>query len=302
MAGQRAYFGDALEKIDPGLPQALIELDGLSWQVFYQYPRPLRGRLNKVSQRVLDALQAYLAIPKEQRRSQAWFTAALEEAYRQTGLSSDDIASQMLFLYWGINTNISKVGFWIISHILFRPELVQWIRDETKLAFGETGKVNSEYIYHSCPKLNSLWLEALRVSAASTTIRTITRDTIVGGKLLKKGKKLLISARQLHFSSQEFGANVNGFDPTRFLKNPELHRSPAFRPFGGGFTECPGRFLAKYMVLNFVAIALHHFDLRLAAPQAFPKCQESKPSIGITAGDDDLYITFRRRSHLAKTA
>ena len=100
-AGQRAYFGDALATIDPGLPQALIELDDLSWQVFYQYPRPFRPKVNQLSAHIKRSLEMYLELPPEQRPARGWFTQALEQEYRQAGLGNKDIAAQMLFLYWG---------------------------------------------------------------------------------------------------------------------------------------------------------------------------------------------------------
>ena len=100
-AGQKAYFGDQLLEIDPDLPQALVKLDDLSWQVFYQYPRFLRPELNKISKRIRRALQSYSEVSEEERKGKAWFTQALECEYRRVGLSNEDVAAQMLFLYWG---------------------------------------------------------------------------------------------------------------------------------------------------------------------------------------------------------
>ena len=100
-AGQKAYFGDALSDINPSLPYRLIEFDELSWQVFYQYPKYLRRRLNKVSEEILVSLRKYLELPTEKRQGKAWFTTALEKEYRKADLTNEDIASQMLLLYWG---------------------------------------------------------------------------------------------------------------------------------------------------------------------------------------------------------
>ena len=99
--GQKAYFGEALSAINPSLPYRLIEFDELSWQVFYQYPKYLRRRLNKVSEEILDSLRKYLELPTEKRQGKAWFTIALEKEYRKADMTNEDIASQMLLLYWG---------------------------------------------------------------------------------------------------------------------------------------------------------------------------------------------------------
>ena len=100
-AGQRAYFGDRLMELDLTMAQSLMRLDDLSWQVFFRYPRFLRPQLNLVSKTIRSTLNKYFSLPMDERRSEAWFTQALESEYRRVGLQTDDIASQMLFLYWG---------------------------------------------------------------------------------------------------------------------------------------------------------------------------------------------------------
>lgn len=100
-AGQNAYFGDELLKIDPRLPQVLKEMDDLSWQVFYRYPWFLRPELNRLTNRLRGSLERYFRLPPHTRKSSAWFTQSLEREYRRVGLDEKDIAAQMLFLYWG---------------------------------------------------------------------------------------------------------------------------------------------------------------------------------------------------------
>ena len=70
-AGQKIYFGDRLLDIDPGLPQALVTLDDLSWQIFYQYPKILRPKLNRITKRIRSSLETYLSIPVKERQGKA---------------------------------------------------------------------------------------------------------------------------------------------------------------------------------------------------------------------------------------
>ena len=190
---------------------------------------------------------------------------------------------------------MNKVSFWLVVHILFTPGLAESIREEIQPAIRPDGSLDGNYTYSSCPRLNGLWLETLRVSANSAAVRNVTSDTTVGGKLLRKNHKMLSSARQLDFSSIDFGDNIDEFDADRFIKNSSLHHSPAFRPFGGGPTLCPGRFLAKHMALSFVALLLHRFDVSIAGPHSMPTYQESKPGIGISAGEGDVQIRLKAR-------
>ncbi|KAL1601380.1 hypothetical protein SLS60_006292 [Paraconiothyrium brasiliense] len=298
-AGQDAYFGPKLDELSPDLPLDLIRFDELSWQVFYHYPLALRKEGTSLANKIRTALKHYFELPKSQRLAKAWFVEALEDECRGVGLDTEEVASQMLFLYWGINTNISKMGYWMIAHALFRPHLVDLIRNETALAFENSDIPDGEYISNvqKCPKLNAFWLECLRLASSSTALRYVTEDTIIGDKILREGHTILMSARQLHLntSSNAFGDDAAIFEDERFLKNTHLERNLNFRPFGGGKTLCPGRHLAKYMALTFVAQVFRKFDVTLAKDQPFPAYEEDKPTIGILSGKEDLLISLRAR-------
>lgn len=187
------------------------------------------------------------------------------------------------------------MGFWILSHAIFRPELADIIREETAPAFRADGSIDTEYLVKNCPKLNSIWLETLRLSAASTAVRYIVEDTKVGGTVLPKGNALMYSARQLHLDNPTFGDNHNEFDPMRFYNRPNLSRNQSYRPFGGGETLCPGRHLAKHAILTFVALSLRRYNFSLAFPQSFPRYKECKPAIGIINGCDDVIFRVEKR-------
>jgi hypothetical protein len=58
------------------------------------------------------------------------------------------------------------------------------------------GVVNAKYLMEKCPLLESLMDEVLRVYIASAILREINAPIIVGGKILQKGKKLLVSIGQ----------------------------------------------------------------------------------------------------------
>jgi cytochrome P450 len=184
----------------------------------------------------------------------------------------------------------------MISHILFQPELIEIIRDETAPAFEDDGTINTSYIAESCPRLKAIWLEVLRVYASSTSVRYITRDTQVGQYVLKKDHAIIFSAHQLHVENEAFGENTTEYDSLRFYERPRLENSQSFRPFGGGKTLCPGRHLARHVSLSFVATIFRHYNVSLAVPQTFPRRAEGKPAIGIIGGDDDLYIHLEERT------
>ncbi|KAH0492645.1 hypothetical protein TgHK011_007590 [Trichoderma gracile] len=101
------------------------------------------------------------------------------------------------------------------------------------------------------------------MSASAASVRFITADTIIGGKLLREGNRLLIPFRQLHFDKTVSGETADSFDHERFLERPGLTQSSTWRPFGGGGTMCPGRHAAKRCVLLFVVLLLQRFDMEV---------------------------------------
>lgn len=182
----------------------------------------------------------------------------------------------------------------MLAHVVYNPILLEKIRCEISLAFTDHSW-NMEHLTQKCPVLKSVWLETLRTSSAIGSARHITEDTIIGGKLLRRGNKILISNRQLYLDQNAFGNNAEEFEAERFLHHPELAHSPNFQPFGGGATLCPGRMIAQHITMSFVALALHRFDIELAWPQPFPRCPERMLGIGLMMSQDDLFVRLRPR-------
>ena len=180
----------------------------------------------------------------------------------------------------------------MLAYLIRNPRLLEQIRQETEPAFKH-GVLSVDYLKESCPLLDGVWNETLRHSAYSASVRHITEDTVIGGKTLRKGNRLMIPYRQLHFDGGVFGEDAQIFEPARFEKNPKLLRSASWRPFGGGITMCPGRHVAKESVAIFVAIALQRFNIDFVSGQAFPRGAEGTPVLGIMNiedGEDPLVI------------
>ena len=87
------------------------------------------------------------------------------------------------------------------------------------------------------------------------------------------------------------------FDPDRFFRNKSLARGSSYRPFGGGTSYCPGRFIARQEVYYVVTLVLHRFSVRVVGPvgtdgqPAFPRMDEWRPTTGLMSpvvGEDVL--------------
>jgi len=165
--------------------------------------------------------------------------------------------------------------------MLNEPWLIDAVRKETEPALrGETPDL--QYLDNSCPQLGAIWDEAMRLGSLGLSVRHVANEVIIGNKVLRKGNRVMMPFRQLHFDEKVFGAGVEEFQSQRFLKTPSLEKSPSFRPFGGGITMCPGRFVAKQTVLAFIATIVNRFEIEIDPPnQSFPTAEEGIPVVGL---------------------
>ena len=198
----------------------------------------------------------------------------------------------------------------MLSYLLYDPKLKDQIRTETANAISDDTVEVTRLMDH-CPKLEALFFEVLRMSTASASVRSIISPTKIGSKTLRPGNRLLIPYRQLHYNEEVFGEDVNDFNGQRFLRNKDLTHHPSYRPFGGGATFCPGRFIARQEVNIFIALVLHRFDIELAKKveknasggngrlqQGFPRSEDSTPCLGIMGPvqGEDVIVNVMPRS------
>ncbi len=121
-----------------------------------------------------------------------------------------------------------------MSYILSNPTLLTTLQNEVYPAISE-GTTGLEYkLEQHCPRLRAVYLEVLRLTSSSSTVRGVMQPTDIGDKTLKTGASILIPYRRLHLNPEIFGENAEDFDPERFLRDPSLSKNPNFRPFGGG--------------------------------------------------------------------
>lgn len=195
----------------------------------------------------------------------------------------------------------------MLDHLLYSPDILQLVREEVVVGMAK-GVLDMRYLTEQCPWLEAVYHEVLRLKPGSSLMRDVTEDTVIGGKDLKKGNRIMVQYRQLHMSEGVWGENFADFDPARFVKTKELSRSSSFRPFGGGQHLCPGRFLARQVVFAYVALILSRYDIRLGngsdrekqdmeptSVPRFTRADESRPGLGLLppVAGDSLIIQLR---------
>ncbi|MCJ1267976.1 hypothetical protein MMC22_007862 [Lobaria immixta] len=281
-ASTEVYYGKLMLEIAPNLLKTFHKWEQTNWKFLFQIPRFLSEDLYAAKGQLVDDFAAYFKQTREQRGDASRFVKLAETELRACGLDNEEIARIQVLHHWAINGNSHKVTFWILAHLVHNPTLLDIIRREIQP--GVIDDVPCErYLTESCPRLESIFYEVLRFYSDSTLLRQVLSPTIVGGKILRAGNRVMAPYRQLHYNQDVWGASAAEFDPDRFLRDKSLTRNPSFRPFGGGVNLCPGQYLAKKVVVAFVALTLSRFEVSLDQQrlvQAFPREDFGTPSIG----------------------
>lgn len=189
-----------------------------------------------------------------------------------------------------------------MNYLLHNPTQLEKIRQETAAAFQGDKLVDLDHLYENCPLLIDVWHETLRMYSHATSARAIKEDTVIGGKLLRKGHRIMIPYRVLHFDAEVWGDEVNAFRPDRFAgRTGELTKSSSWRPFGGGKSLCSGRYVARHLAFMFVAMLLRRFDVRKLGNPEFPQGDIGMPVLGMMSikEGEDYWVEITKRKTAA---
>ncbi|KAF3931637.1 hypothetical protein ABW20_dc0104717 [Dactylellina cionopaga] len=134
---------------------------------------------------------------------------------------------------------------------------------------------------------------------SNMTARVITDDMDVEGYIMKKGLMMIAPSQAMHLSpvfdhpshpATEFWAErfmVEGPEKTKLLNS--------WRPFAGGITYCPGRYLATAEVMSTIGMLLLKFDMKLDEKNGRIQHWPGRSGTGAVRPDRDGYISLRRR-------
>ncbi|KAF5538971.1 cytochrome P450 monooxygenase 8B1 [Fusarium phyllophilum] len=200
-------------------------------------------------------------------------------ALRKNGLTGYEIGKFEVILPNVATLNAVPTFYWLLLYILDRPDLLARIRAEAENAAvveDSNGKRSATFnivdFEEKMPLLVSCYRETLRLVNQTLSMRRILQDTSVTTPegttyILKKDTDLQLPAGVAHYEDSVWGADVNVFNPKRFLPTSkgsaedERKRKAAYIPFGGGRHLCPGRNLAFAEIIGFASALLLGFEI-----------------------------------------
>ncbi|KAI4141325.1 MAG: hypothetical protein LQ341_003545 [Variospora aurantia] len=204
-AQSQAFFGGYLNEVEPQMNLIFDEWDFNSWMMTFQYPSFMARAAMKPRDQLIEALTRYLKVPPEKRSRGVPFVSELLDEELNAGLRVEDSARILLIILLGLNANGPMILFWLIAHLLQRPEVAAAVREEISPAmqafhFPASGseeyslaEITKQQLVNGCPLLNSAFNEVVRVTSTGCTIREVANSVGFGGKALYPGTKVLIT-------------------------------------------------------------------------------------------------------------
>jgi cytochrome P450 len=200
-----------------------------------------------------------------------------------------------------MTTNTPKACFWAVAYLLEHPTSHRKVAEETRNIFDCDGNPDLKAL-SECPYVSSLVSEVLRFASASVSMCVNTVDTVIGGKKIPAKSRVMVPTRELHFTPSVFGPTSDHFQPDRFVNdgNKDLTKSTSFRPFGGGISHCPGRYLAQQEIKMVVALLLKNWDIEIEPGKALPQMETEIPTTGVMAPKEggDMMLVMKPRARV----
>ncbi|OCL09481.1 cytochrome P450 [Glonium stellatum] len=281
-------------------------------------------------ERCIEGMIEY--IKNERYRKASKLIQERVQLHSRYNISETQMAKSELGMLFGALVNAGVTTFWVLNNIFSRPELLAMIRDEiegkamsiSSIDGRETRTISFSALKSTCPLINSVYRETLRLVAPMSSSRLVTVDTMIADRyLLRSNSVVQIAGGVIHEDPSIWGADAADFNPRRFLTSQSGTRTDisdhneseggtgataaekkqvhpaAFRAFGGGSVFCPGRHFAQVEIISFVAGVVMAFDL--APPMGTrhiwfdPPKDEKRIPIGVMKPVKELQVQIQRR-------
>ncbi|KAK0610579.1 cytochrome P450 [Bombardia bombarda] len=161
----------------------------------------------------------------------------------KAGLSDDAGASFELGLIWGTNANAIPAAMWTLLGILQDPSVTARVLAEVLPCFDDsTGRLDPAKLY-SQPLLTSAYMEALRMSSATTAARApLSPNITLAGWTMERPATLLSLSWFAHHDDGFWNSDDHPLDTfwaERFLEYPDDPASGPIRKTTGDFGTKP---------------------------------------------------------------
>lgn len=243
-----------------------------------------------------------------------------------------DQAGALLMYIWGYISNLSRVSFWLLAHILANHESYARLQDSIDCGY-KAGLEDSGHTLHNAPQtviggpsfllLDSAMKEAGRLYTLPTAYRIVGADIELsvdsGTFWARKGDIVTANVLGMHWNERFFD-DPSSFRIDRFV-DLELNKSRHLSLFGHGThmvrivprilpeniandelfhyvvsPQCPGRHIGSYCTKMLVIQCLLNYDIIPVDGRGKAKLPTTSPrSVGTMIPNEDVQVVIVER-------
>ncbi|CAH0038134.1 unnamed protein product [Clonostachys solani] len=266
-----------------------------------------------------------------------WGTKMMKERYRLllggTGQDEDSVASTNLAFIWSSVTTVVPSSATMVTK-LFSSE-AEPLLSSLRTSLSRLPPSPTVKELESVPLLVSAYAETLRYGIHIHVPRSAPHHELqVQGVTIPKNSLILLNTQLAH-TDEEVWDNHDGrhpldqWCPERFLVDPKDPSSGPTRtktavaaekaekaeggpyfsseglegawfPYGGGQHACPGRLLAKRIMLLTSAMLISNFDIEIRAGKEALEFGSPRFGFGVSKPSGPVPFRIRRRNHVCK--
>nr|POE75103.1 cholesterol 7-alpha-monooxygenase [Quercus suber] len=281
----RALVGPGLFRLSPSFTENLWKFDKSVPMFAKGIPSLFMPRAVAIRKRLLEDLKLFykdarfqddIHQQKDLSQSSGCWGSWLLRVKQQTLLSADgqdddSLASTDLALIWGAVSNPVRSSMMALVHIFSDPALLNRLR--ASLNQGRTSEIEQPY-HHSLvdnPLLMSIYCETLRLYVKTYVMASNQRsDALVGRWHVLRKCFTLVNSSVSHMDSEVWNTKdgmhpLHAFWADRFIIYPLDESSGPVRPeLRSGTSICPGRFMARNVILLACALVVTNLDLEFS--------------------------------------
>ncbi|KAI1290568.1 cytochrome P450 [Xylaria venustula] len=243
---------------------------------------------------------------------QVWGTRMMKERYHillnATGQDESSVASTNLAFIWASVTTVVPSST-IMTIETFRSKA---LLNSLRASLSRVSLSPSIKELESIPLLLSTYAETLRFGIHIHIPRSAPyHDLCIQNASIPKDHLILINTRLAHTDHEVWDTHngkrpLDQFHARRFLVDPNDQSSGPTRKKRvtstenageGGQNACPGRLLAKRIMLLSTAFLVNHFDIQLLADEKPMKYVSPRFGFGVSRPKGPVPFRIRRRNH-----
>eukprot|EP00698_Gefionella_okellyi_P000482 TRINITY_DN10437_c0_g1_i1.p1 TRINITY_DN10437_c0_g1~~TRINITY_DN10437_c0_g1_i1.p1 ORF type:complete len:466 (-),score=79.30 TRINITY_DN10437_c0_g1_i1:1072-2469(-) len=178
-------------------------------------------------------------------------------------VQDESTSSWLLAIMWASEANALPAAMWSVLMIASKPKVYEKMQREVDEAARSNEGVLTSRELGTLVYTRACVQEAVRLRSPGVIVRQTMQPTPVGAYIVPAGHMLCLSPIWAHRQRAVWGANVEDFEPERFVGTQPPR---AYIAFGSGKYRCPGQSLALAELTAFVAQLFLHFDVKLSGP------------------------------------